>query len=407
MRNRIFFFGFSIILIVAIAFARGWNGRGDAPAQTQEHSKIIKFSHKKHIVDNGVDCASCHTSADTSVTSKDDLLPTHTECSTCHEDAVNNNCTYCHVSEETEVALEKMPGEVHFNHKIHISGQKLECTTCHAGLDKVDYASEANMPKMATCSACHNDVKASKECATCHINLQTLRPVSHTVGNFLKEHGFAARASSPDAQCRSCHTEASCAQCHDASNITTLSGGSKTGMISPRMLGNDKPEALAGQDVHDINYLFTHGIDAKGKALECQRCHHEQEFCNDCHANGSAALGGPMPVSHEAPDFVTIGYGSGGGEHARLARRDIESCESCHDAEGNDPTCMKCHTDPDGVKHTDPKTHAAGFMSGVHGDWHDNAGATCFACHTDPNAKPVSMGGVAGQGFCGYCHGKK
>jgi len=68
---------------------------------------------------------------------------------------------------------------------------------------------------------------------------------------------------------------------------------------------------------------------------------------------------------------------------------------------------MKCHVDPDGIKGTNPKTHPVGFMSGNHGDWHTNAGATCFACHTDPNAKPHTMGGIAGQGFCGYCHGKK
>ena len=157
-----------------------------------------------------------------------------------------------------------------------------------------------------------------------------------------------------------------------------------------------------------MNYRFTHAIDAKGRAADCQVCHQEQTFCNDCHKSGSQALGGVIPTSHEASTFITFGVGTGGGEHARLARRDIQSCMTCHDAEGSDPTCMKCHIDPDGVKGTNPKTHVANFMSdNDNGDWHFYAGATCFACHTDPNAKPRNMGGIAGRGFCGYCHGKK
>ena len=64
------------------------------------------------------------------------------------------------------------------------------------------------------------------------------------------------------------------------------------------------------------------------------------------------------------PDFTTIGVGTGGGEHATLARRDIERCISCHDVQGADPTCITCHLDSDGIKGTNPKTHPAGFMKG-------------------------------------------
>jgi hypothetical protein len=60
------------------------------------------------------------------------------------------------------------------------------------------------------------------------------------------------------------------------------------------------------------------------------------------------------------------------------------------------------------VKGTNPKTHPSRFMAdNDSGDWHTSVGATCFACHTDPNARPRPLGGVAGRGFCGYCHGKK
>jgi hypothetical protein len=57
--------------------------------------------------------------------------------------------------------------------------------------------------------------------------------------------------------------------------------------------------------------------------------------------------------------------------------------------------------DPTGIKGTNPKTHAIGFMANQHGRWHSDPGANCYVCHTDPNARPM---GIKGQRFCGYCH---
>jgi hypothetical protein len=96
-----------------------------------------------------------------------------------------------------------------------------------------------------------------------------------------------------------------------------------------------------------------------------------------------------------------MGVGSGGGLHAKLAKRDIETCAACHDAQGADPACILCHTDYDGIKGTNPRTHVPGFMAGNEGIWHNDPGATCYVCHTDANAR---VGGVKGQKFCGYCH---
>ncbi|HTR81196.1 MAG TPA: cytochrome c3 family protein [Bacteroidota bacterium] len=406
MRNKILVFGACLFAAIIIVFARSWSA--DDGVKAADKAQVIKFSHQKHITEVGIDCATCHNEAAASQSSSDKLVPGHAVCQTCHEDEVKSTCGYCHVDAKNPVPFPREARELRFNHKMHVTDGKMQCVTCHTGLDKVDYATAANMPAMATCTTCHNNTKVTNQCETCHTNLATLRPASHNEGNFLKNHSAQARLNAMGSQCSMCHTENYCAQCHDGSNLTALSPKEKIGMISPRTMGDDKSQALKGQAVHDINYRFTHGIDAKGHAADCQVCHHEQAFCNDCHQNGSEALGGVIPISHEAAGFVTIGVGTGGGEHARLARRDIESCMSCHDVEGSDPTCMKCHVDPDGIKGTNPKTHPIGFMSGnSDGDWHTNAGSTCFACHTDPNAKPIALGGVAGIGFCGYCHGKK
>ena len=107
-----------------------------------------------------------------------------------------------------------------------------------------------------------------------------------------------------------------------------------------------------------------------------------------------------MPKTHLVPNFTTLGVGSGGGEHAVLAERDIETCASCHDVEIGDPVCITCHVDNDGVKGTNPKTHPDGFMENVHGDWHEDDGSVCFTCHITASAST----GQPGVNFCGYCH---
>jgi hypothetical protein len=107
------------------------------------------------------------------------------------------------------------------------------------------------------------------------------------------------------------------------------------------------------------------------------------------------------PATHLQAGFVAIGVGSGGGMHGTLAKRDIESCASCHDTEGADPVCITCHMDPDGIKGNDPKSHARGFMMGEKGSWHSDPGSPCYTCHTDANAR---VDGLRGRGFCGYCH---
>ena len=86
-----------------------------------------------------------------------------------------------------------------------------------------------------------------------------------------------------------------------------------------------------------------------------------ETFCVECHQseNEDFAFGGIVPASHLKTTFKTIGVGSGGGDHATLAKRDIERCMACHDVNGADPTCITCHFDADGIKGTNPKTHPA------------------------------------------------
>jgi hypothetical protein len=392
---------FSIVLILILACTGALISRESSGGSKE--LKRVRFSHLFHVKESGIACADCHGGAATSTNASDNLLAKMEACKSCHEDQLKSNCTYCHTSaDSTSYSATPNPvRELAFSHQQHAS-QKIECETCHTVLDKSDASTGDLVPAMATCATCHNDVKATNACEKCHTNFASLRPADHNRTDFVREHKRSARLG--DAKCGTCHTQESCIDCHNGSELVKvdLPGRDLTSQHSPRLLAIDRGQGMRLTKVHDLNYKFTHGIEAKSKSKDCTTCHSNEQFCSTCHeAGGNVNQGVFKPASHATAGFVTLGVGSGGGEHARLAKRDIESCAGCHSTEGADAVCVTCHTDVDGIKGTDPKTHDRGFQSNNHGLWHTDPGANCYMCHTDVNAHP---GGIKGQKFCGYCH---
>ena len=358
------------------------------------NKSIIKFSHSTH--DGMAECVDCHSAVEESVGMKGSLLPVKDNCASCHDVDDEENCKTCHYEDVNE-ALIPSTSEILFNHKYHISEQKMECEKCHGKMFEVNYSFEnpSAKPGMDVCFSCHNNTTiASNACEQCHISTVNLIPENHTVVGFFKNHKFA-----DESQCQMCHeTETFCADCHVATSgieETNLSIDFYTPYSPHNYVDGVKQQTITR--VHDLNFRFTHGIDAKGKTDNCQTCHQTETFCAECHASedGDFAMGGIIPLSHTKPNFVT-GL-TPGSDHAIMAKRDIESCASCHDVQGADANCVLCHSDPDGVKGNNPKTHAVGFLNDSKGNWHDDGGAVCYDCHSNTN--------IAGVGFCGYCHG--
>ena len=386
-----------ITFISVTAFTLNGGDEGNA------NNDIIKFSHSFHM--ELTDCESCHSGAADAVSLTDRLLPTKDDCAACHDVEDDEMCNTCHYEDVFE-PLVQGESELIFDHSMHLSDDNTECQSCHKGLDEVDYSyeSESAAPGMETCYTCHNDISvASNACESCHVSTANLLPDDHKTAAFMDNHKFIA--TNDDENCVMCHDNSFCETCHVS---TTMIDATNTGSdfytpYSPHSyVDNAKQQQLTR--VHSIDYLYSHGIDAKGKTSECQTCHETETFCADCHntTGGDYASEGFVPYSHTLQGFVTIGVGTGGGEHATLARRDIESCASCHDTYGADPNCILCHADSDGIKGTNARTHTSGFMLDDNGDWHEDMGSVCFNCHTDANAHPS---GTPGIGFCGYCHG--
>lgn len=395
---KLFYINITAVLILFF-ISTAFLSNGDDPVQ--KNDELINFSHSLHY--DFVSCDECHSTVVESTSLKDRLLPNHDNCVDCHEVDNDEECETCHKNDNYEPLIQKSSSLI-FNHKIHYD-REMDCDGCHAGLSEVDYSFESAMlnPPMENCAACHNETKiASNACESCHIAAFDLIPQSHRNVDYMRSHKFLSWEL--DANCMMCHNNSTCQECHIASNVITETNLSDD-FYQPYMPGNgiDGVNQQVLLKVHgDLNYRYSHGIDAKGKSSDCQTCHQIETFCSNCHSaeNRDFALSGIVPSSHLLPDFKTIGVGTGGGEHAILARRDIERCVSCHDVQGADPTCILCHLDNDGIKGTNPKTHVSNYIKNEKGDWHDSMGSICYNCHT--SASPMSQ---PTDGFCNYCHG--
>lgn len=388
---------FSVLFLSANAFLLRQSDSGEVT-----NKDILKFSHEYH--SDMAECTDCHSSVTKSISLTDRLLPDHSNCEECHDVDDDEECETCHYEDVYEPLVQTKSGLI-FNHQFHLENNDFSCEDCHNGLTEVDYSfeSEGKSPQMQICSSCHNETKiASNACESCHISTSNLLPQNHRSANYMRAHKYLAWAG--DSDCAMCHDNSTCQECHVAT-IGITEKNTADDFYQPYMPGNgiDGPAQQIILRAHaDLNYRYSHGIDAKGRTSDCQTCHQIETFCANCHQseNTDFALSGIVPASHLLPNFKTIGVGSGGGEHSVLARRDIESCTACHDVQGADPTCVLCHLDSDGIKGTNPKTHVSNFMRNEKGDWHESMGSVCYNCHTSasPNSQQT-------DGFCNYCHG--
>lgn len=368
---------------------------------TVRKQDVIKFSHKFHQEEAEAACTDCHVKAEDSTMLSENLLPGKEECEACHDVEDEETCTTCHFEdEETMMALPVLESDLVFNHKSHVGEQGLDCESCHKNLAQVDFADEHSNPKMEDCSSCHNNEQASLECAVCHKSTLNLRPIDHSA-DFLVSHKNIARFDQED--CAVCHTRHDCADCHDGAAVFSTTIGAKTDIQSPLFPSTfTGTSGLTLSKVHTLNFRATHGLEAAGRSQECVVCHDTQDFCQTCHEAEGVDVAG-KPIWHGGGDWGALAgvVGTGGGRHADLAKRDMEMCAACHSTAGDDPTCLLCHTDFDGVQGTNPKTHESGFANRFSEDdsFHDDSAAMCYSCHTNTEQ--------AGLGFCGYCHEAK
>jgi hypothetical protein len=236
------------IVLIAVITA-GQTGAGPGARDT------LKFSHRRHVTEAGVACLDCHGTINESTARKPAGLPNKEICEGCHEETRDQDkCGFCHTNVDQAEALKITLQFKGFSHQNHLQKQP-ECLFCHTGADQAEKLQSAGKPPMEKCLACHNDKKAPAGCRTCHEDPSRLKPATHQ-GRWLYQEGHGLEARLDKAICEQCHQDSFCEDCH-------------TGARSNR--------------IHDFNYRYTHGLDAKTRDKNCALCHEAVHQCRTCH----------------------------------------------------------------------------------------------------------------------------
>jgi cytochrome c553 len=134
---------------------------GYAPVQP------IKFSHKVHAGDNGIDCMYCHHTAEQS---KSAGIPAMNLCMNCHvlirEGSYSGKFEIAKVVDAVEKKepvewgrLHKLPDHVFFSHAIHVGSAKLDCAQCHGPVEEMDIMRQHSDLSMGWCINCHRETE--------------------------------------------------------------------------------------------------------------------------------------------------------------------------------------------------------------------------------------------------------
>ncbi|MEO8875888.1 MAG: cytochrome c3 family protein [Polyangiaceae bacterium] len=148
--------GLAGIPLVAMAWAR-------SPISTGEKSPIVqpvKFDHRHHVRDDGIDCLYCHSDARRSPSAG---IPATSVCMGCHTQIWTNSPELALVRtsalEETPIVWQRvsnLPQHVFFNHSIHLK-KGVGCVSCHGRVDQMAMVHQDQPLSMGWCLDCHRE----------------------------------------------------------------------------------------------------------------------------------------------------------------------------------------------------------------------------------------------------------
>ena len=137
----------------------------------------IKFSHKLHAGQYGIDCQYCHTGVEKS---KNANIPSTNICMNCHK-VVQNGPKYGtqeiskiyaaigfdpstgKYSGETKpvewVRIHNLPDHVYFNHQQHVVAGNLDCENCHGNVKEMEVVQQVSLLEMGWCIDCHRETE--------------------------------------------------------------------------------------------------------------------------------------------------------------------------------------------------------------------------------------------------------
>lgn len=243
-----------------------------------------------------------------------------------------------------------------FPHNSHIEDEELECTVCHADVEKSSSLDESLLPLMEVCSDCHD---VDEDCEMCHespddadtypvsgstsgldfshlFHLDSFSDCSRCHSQSIEDDGTAIRMEWQSWKCSACHQENK-PQDHDIS-WSEFHGMSLQEHDDPRcatchtekFCESCHSQSQFEPKTHNPNYMYTHGLEARVEILECSTCHHIENDCRKCHQQNMV-----LPSDHTVQ---WTGFDSA-GQHGSEALDQPERCQVCHSTY----SCERCH----------------------------------------------------------------
>jgi hypothetical protein len=123
----------------------------------------VKFSHKVHAGDHGIDCMYCHNTVEHS---KSAGIPPTSLCMNCHviiREGTNSGrfeiAKVVNAFENEErlewIKIHNLPDHVFFNHSQHVNSGRLDCAECHGPVETMHKVAQVNDLSMGWCLDCH------------------------------------------------------------------------------------------------------------------------------------------------------------------------------------------------------------------------------------------------------------
>ena len=120
----------------------------------------VPFSHKHHVMDDGIDCRYCHTTVETSAFAG---IPSTQVCMNCHSEVWAESSALQPVFDSFKSGqplqwnrVTNLPDFVYFDHSIHVD-KGVGCSTCHGRVDEMPLTFKTQSMQMSFCLDCHQD----------------------------------------------------------------------------------------------------------------------------------------------------------------------------------------------------------------------------------------------------------
>jgi len=181
-------------------------GRSSYVTRAQEFvEQPVQFSHRHHVLDDGIDCRYCHTSVETSAFGG--IPPTKT-CMNCHSQIWSEapilepiRGSFRGGSPSRWIRVHDLPDFVYFNHSVHVK-KGMGCETCHGRIDEMPLTLQQNSLQMEWCLNCHRNPEQYVRPRSEVFTMGYRPPVPQSVlgPQLVKEYGIKGNTS-----CSTCH----------------------------------------------------------------------------------------------------------------------------------------------------------------------------------------------------------